>query len=103
MPARSGHPDFPMLDVIIVGGGPAGLSAALVLGRCRRKVLVVDAREPRNAVAKVMHGFLSRDGESPHEMIRIAREQLDAYPDVELRDGFVTSATRGHERFEVQT
>src|SRR4051794_2452007 len=56
-----------MYDTIIIGGGPAGLSAALVLGRCRRKVLVCDAGHPRNERSKAMHGFLSRDGMPPAE------------------------------------
>lgn len=90
-------------DVIIVGGGPAGLSAALVLGRCRRKVLVIDAGKPRNAAAKIMHGFLSRDGESPHEMAKIARRQIEAYDGVKFRDGDVVKAERGHEHFTVTT
>lgn len=88
-------------DVIIVGGGPAGLSAALVLGRCRRNVLVIDAGKPRNAAAKVMHGFLSRDGESPHEMAKIARRQIEAYDGVKFRDGEVVKAERGQELFTV--
>ena len=93
----------PQYDVIIVGGGPAGLSAALVLGRCRRTVLVIDAGEPRNASAKIMHGFLSRDGESPHEMLRIARQQIEAYENVEFLNAYVTDATREHEVFTVKT
>lgn len=52
-------------DAIIVGGGPAGLNAALVLGRCRRKVLLFDDGRPRNAVSHALHGFLSRDGVAP--------------------------------------
>ena len=68
-----------MYDVIIVGGGPAGLSAALMLGRCRRSVLVIDSGEPRNAVAKAMHGYLSRDGTNPRELQRLGREESTRY------------------------
>lgn len=66
-------------DVVIVGGGPAGLSAALMLGRCMRRVLVVDSKEYRNAVSKASHGYLTQDGTSPDEMRRIGREQLVKY------------------------
>lgn len=72
-------------DAIIVGGGPAGLSAALVLGRCRRRVLISDAGHPRNERSKAMHGFLSRDGISPAEFARISRAQLRTYPNVTFR------------------
>lgn len=72
-------------DVVIVGGGPAGLSAALVLGRCRRSVVVIDSGKPRNRCARAGHGFFSRDGENPHELIRIGREQLEPY-EVVLHD-----------------
>ena len=51
-----------MLDVIVIGGGPAGLSAALMLGRCRRRVMVCDAGTPRNAASRALHGYLTRDG-----------------------------------------
>jgi thioredoxin reductase len=66
-------------DVAIVGGGPAGLSAALVLGRARRGVAVVDAGEPRNAPASHMHGFLSRDGMRPAELLDAGRAEASAY------------------------
>ncbi|MCW2763692.1 MAG: thioredoxin reductase [Marmoricola sp.] len=66
-------------DVLIVGGGTAGLSAALVLSRARRKVLVVDAGEPRNAPASHMHGFLSRDGLPPTELLSFGREEVKSY------------------------
>ena len=69
-------------DVVIVGAGPAGLSAALVLGRCTRRVLLCDRGTPRNRASKAMHGFLSRDGVAPEEFSTITRKELERYPDV---------------------
>jgi len=66
-------------DVVVVGGGAAGLSAALVLSRARRKVLVVDSGTPRNAPAAHMHGFLSRDGLPPSELLAIGRDEVKGY------------------------
>lgn len=74
-----------MYDVLIVGGGAAALSAALVLGRFRRRVLICDHQRPRNAVATAAHGFLTRDGMPPSELLRIGREQLEPYDTVEYR------------------
>lgn len=54
-----------MYDCIIIGGGPAGLNAALILGRSRRKVMLIDSNKPRNAVTHASHGFLTRDGVTP--------------------------------------
>jgi thioredoxin reductase len=91
-----------MYDVIIVGAGPAGLSAALILGRCRRRVLVCDSGRPRNAASHAMHGFLTRDGVNPHEFLRLSREQLRQYETVAIRNCEVTAATcRTDARFEV--
>jgi thioredoxin reductase len=81
-------------DVIIVGAGPAGLSAALVLGRCRRRVLMLDDGTPRSWAAHEVHGFLSRDGIGQDEFRRICREQLGKYPSVDLRVAEVSSAAR---------
>jgi thioredoxin reductase len=89
-------------DVIIVGGGPAGLNAALILGRCRRRVLLVDSGKPRNAVSPGVHGFLTRDGTLPAEMRRIGRDELRSYPNVEVRDGEIVEARCHGDRFEVR-
>ncbi len=84
-----------MLDTIIVGGGPAGLSAALVLGRCLRKVVVCDAGHPRNEPAKIFNGYLSRDGSSPAEFLAISREQLRRYETVDVKHTVVADIERG--------
>jgi len=90
-----------MYDVVIVGAGPAGLSAALILGRSRRRVLVCDTGKPRNAASRAMHGFLSRDGMPPGEFLRIARDQLRQYDSIEMRDIEVTGAKCVDGRFHV--
>jgi thioredoxin reductase len=71
--------ETPTYDVAIIGGGAAGLSAALVLGRARRQIVVIDSGAPRNAPAEHMHGFLSRDGLAPAELLRIGREEATGY------------------------
>jgi len=71
-------------DCAIIGGGPAGLNAALVLGRARRKVIILDNNQPRNAVTHASHGFLTRDGVTPGEFRRIAIEEVLRYPSVKL-------------------
>ncbi|MET8767173.1 NAD(P)/FAD-dependent oxidoreductase [Streptomyces sp. NPDC004658] len=80
-------------EVVIVGGGAAGLSAALVLGRSRRRTLVVDAGEPRNAPSAHMQGYLSRDGMSPAEFLAVGREEIARYG-VELVRDRVVDVTR---------
>jgi thioredoxin reductase len=81
-------------DVVVVGGGAAGLSAALVLGRARRRVAVVDAGAPRNAPAAHMQGFLSRDGMPPADLLAAGRAEAAGYG-VELVEGTVTAIEAG--------
>ncbi len=81
-------------DVVVVGGGAAGLSAALVLGRARRRVVVIDAGEPRNAPAAHMQGFLSRDGMPPADLLAAARTEILGYG-VEIINDQVVEITEG--------
>src|SRR5512140_1481154 len=87
------------LDAIVIGGGPAGLSAALVLGRCLRRVLVCDAGHPRNEPARIFNGFLSRDGSTHAEFLQICRDQLRSYESIEFRKVKVMDVERGDFRF----
>ncbi|MFA0841598.1 NAD(P)/FAD-dependent oxidoreductase [Streptomyces rochei] len=79
-------------DVVVVGGGAAGLSAALVLGRSRLRTLVVDAGEPRNAPSDHMQGFLTRDGMAPAEFLALGREEIARYGVELVRDRAVDVA-----------
>ncbi|AZS88659.1 NAD(P)/FAD-dependent oxidoreductase [Streptomyces griseoviridis] len=82
-------------EVIVVGGGTAGLSAGLVLGRARRRTLVVDAGEPRNAPAAHLHGYLSRDGMAPDEFLAVGREEIARYGVELVRDRAVDAERDG--------
>lgn len=86
-------PDDWTVDVLVVGGGPAGLSAALTLGRSRRSVLVVDAGAPRNGPAEAVHGFLTRDGTPPQDLLELARAEVARYG-VDLHAGRAVSLSR---------
>jgi thioredoxin reductase len=87
--------------VVIVGGGPAGLSAALILGRCRRSVLVFDSGKPRNRRSQGLHGYLTRDGVHPHDFLELARGELEKYETVEIRDEEVVDAACLESEFRV--
>ena len=76
-------------DVVVVGGGAAGLSGAMALGRSKRSVLVIDAGEPRNAPADHAHNYLGREGTSPLELLAIGREEVAQYGVAVLSDRVV--------------
>ena len=90
-----------MFDVVIIGGGPAGLNAALILGRVGRPVLLADNGQPRNAASAAVHGFLSRDGADPAEIRQTARTELGRYPSIQTRDTTVRTAAPTDDGFEV--
>jgi thioredoxin reductase len=88
-------------DLVIVGGGPAGWSAALVLGRCRRRVLVLDSGKYRNAASHALHAFITRDGTPPADFLRLAREDAMRYPGVKHLRGTAVDAQRLPQGFEI--
>lgn len=87
------------VDAIVVGGSYAGLSAAMQLARARRSILVIDAGQPRNRFAAAGHGFFGQDGRAPAAILATGREQVLAYPTVQLLDGEVASAARAGDGF----
>lgn len=89
-------------DCVIVGGGSAGLSAALLLGRSRLRVLVCDKGSPRNASAHESHSFFTRDGISPHELLNIGRDQLKPYKSVEFQAIGVKEIKPSGTQFDVE-
>ena len=93
--------ETPSYDVVVVGGGAAGLSAALVLGRARRRVAVIDAGSPRNAPAAHMHGFLSRDGLAPSELLALGRAEAQGYGVEIVADSAGEIVSDGVSRFRV--
>ena len=90
-----------MLDTIIVGGSAAGLTAALYLGRFRRKVLIIDSQKPANRFSHAAHNFFTRDGTPPSELLSIGREQLQKYETVKIQEGEVTHIASDQQGFTV--
>jgi thioredoxin reductase len=88
-----------LYDVVIVGGGAAGLSAALVLGRCRRRVFLCDAGTPRNAAAHAAHCLLGQEGTAPKDLYARGRSELERYETVTAHEGRVTEIVRAGEHF----
>lgn len=91
-----------MEDVVVCGGGPAGLAAALWLGRYRRRTLVLDAREQRNRTAHRTHGYLGLDGARPGELIERATRDATAYPTVRIENATAERAERTSDGFRVR-
>ena len=89
---------IPEFEVAIVGGGPAGLSAALMLGRCRRRVVVFDDGQPRNARSRAAYGYLTRDGAPPAVLRQTGREEVERYG-VQVREAHVADVTGGDGAF----
>lgn len=93
----------PPFDVAIVGGGPAGLAAALVLGRMRRRVLLLDSDDPAHGVSDGVHGLFGHDGTPPFELRRTAQEQLRPYESITVRKVAVEEAHKTPSGFSVTT
>ena len=90
-----------IIDCAIIGGGPAGLNAALVLGRAKRSTMVFDANQPRNAVTPESHGFLTRNGVKPDEFRALAAQEIRKYPSVTIQQSLITAVRKQESSFEV--
>ena len=99
---RASHSRAPVLDTVIVGGGPAGLSAALVLGRARRRVLVLDTGKPANRFSNGIGGLLAQTRVAPADLRAAGREQLDGFPNVEVRECEVLDAAAVGDGFAIK-
>ena len=92
-----------IMDCAVIGGGPAGLNASLVLGRARKKTVLFDDNKPRNAVTREAHGFITRDGIDPQELKRIAQDELAEYPDIQIEKQRVLNVVKEQELFRIET
>lgn len=91
------------MECAIIGGGPAGLNAALVLGRARRQVALFDDNQPRNAVTRHTHGFMTRDGVKPEELRSLAKQDIRKYTSVQAVAKRITGVMPIHGGFRLQT
>lgn len=91
-----------VLDCIVIGGGPAGLSASLVLGRARRKIVLIDDKTNRNRVTEEARGFITRDRTNPQEFREIGLKELENYPSVSYANATVTEITKDNEKYIVK-
>ncbi|UTR07179.1 NAD(P)/FAD-dependent oxidoreductase [Alkalihalobacillus sp. LMS6] len=91
-----------MIDAVIIGGGPGGLSAALVLGRAKREVILFDEDQPRNQVTAHSHGFITQDGVSPVTFKENALADLKKYPGIQVENQRVTSVKKEGNVFVVE-
>lgn len=89
-----------MYDTLIVGGGPAGLSAALILGRCLRSVVVIDHGRPRNAYSHSLHGYLSQHDIPPKEFIRKSHDQLAHFENIQIKNAEALTVKKKENYFE---
>lgn len=92
-----------IVDCAVIGGGPAGLNASLVLGRARKKTVLFDDNKPRNAVTSEAHGFITRDGIDPQELKRIAQQELTKYPNVKIEKQRVQHVIKEQQLFHIET
>ena len=92
-----------MKDCTIIGGGPAGLNATLVLGRARRRVVLVDSNEARNKVTREAHGFITRDGVKPSELRALAHQEFSKYQTIVSKEDKVLEIIKGIDSFTIKT
>ncbi len=91
------------MDIVIIGGGPAGMSAALVLGRSRINTVVLNTENARNSISTHSHGFLTQDGKHPSEIFSIAKRQLEKYPSVNYKKEKALSLEKTADGFLIKT
>ncbi|MGD6830691.1 NAD(P)/FAD-dependent oxidoreductase [Sutcliffiella halmapala] len=92
-----------VLDCVVIGGGPSGLNASLVLGRAKKNIILFDEDKPRNAVTYESHGFITRDGIKPSEFKRIAKEELRNYPSISIQNHRVIAIIKEKQSFIIHT
>jgi len=92
-----------VLDCVIIGGGPAGLNAALVMGRAGRKTILFDEDKPRNRVTQESHGFITQDGVKPSEFKKRARTDVQKYRSVSIKEERVEIIEKASGVFRIQT